>query len=492
MTDTVSKTPRRAFTKHRHENQLQSYDEILDADSRDVPAYLRDQGESDVGPIQIPTRWYLDRQIHELEVERIWKRTWQMVCREDEVPEVGDTFVYEVAGLSFLVVRATPTSIKGYWNACLHRGATLRECPGRVDRIQCRFHGFTWGLDGRCQLVPFAEDFPRIDQENFSLPEVQVATWQGFVFLNPDPEAESLESYMGEAARQLERSGAYQNRQKVIHFSKVFPTNWKAAQEAFLDTFHVITTHPQFAIVYSDECTQFGTFGNWSRGILPFGQSSPYVPQTPTEQEIFERGNGVWDDDERIEDVILPEGKTARQAQTDRIRDGMRPVAGPLLDQWCDSEVVDIIWYTLFPNFTPFAGAISGGIVYRFLPYGNDPGQCVMDTMILMPVPPGAEPGSPADVYVVPDGEDFTSVPGLDGFAPFDFGAFLSQDIAVVGGMTRGLRNNQHRFVNLARKHDLKIRHFYAVYEKLLGLSAHDEVARLEAGAREHADTPAG
>src|SRR3546814_7639607 len=84
----------------------------------------------------------------EREVERIWKTRWQMACRVDELRNVGDTWVYEVASLSFVIVRSDPQTIKAFYNSCLHRGRPLRDCPGQVSHLKCPFHGFTWGLDG--------------------------------------------------------------------------------------------------------------------------------------------------------------------------------------------------------------------------------------------------------------------------------------------------------------------------------------------------------
>src|SRR3546814_10831328 len=71
------------------------YDDLLDRDSRQVPASLRRRGVTDIGPIELPTRWYTDAVIHEREVERIWQPPWQMACRVDELRNLGDTWVYE-------------------------------------------------------------------------------------------------------------------------------------------------------------------------------------------------------------------------------------------------------------------------------------------------------------------------------------------------------------------------------------------------------------
>ena len=76
--------------------------------------------------MRVPVDRYFKQAYHDLEVERIWKKSWQWVCREEEIPEVGDHMIYEVANLSFIVVRTGAKEFKAYWNSCLHRGRKLR------------------------------------------------------------------------------------------------------------------------------------------------------------------------------------------------------------------------------------------------------------------------------------------------------------------------------------------------------------------------------
>ena len=131
-----------------------SYDDLLDRDSRQVPATLRKRGVTDVGPIEIPTSWYTDAAIHEREIERIWKTRWQMVCRVDELRDVGDTWVYEVASLSFVIVRSDPQTIKAFITAaCIAVGlfATARvRCPN----LNARFMALRGAWMGGCAGFP--------------------------------------------------------------------------------------------------------------------------------------------------------------------------------------------------------------------------------------------------------------------------------------------------------------------------------------------------
>lgn len=470
---TTARDPR-GFSMHLHETQAQSYDDLLEQDTRPVPDYVRSFGVEELGPVEIPARWYVDRELYQAEIENIWRRKWQMACRVDHVATVGDTYVYDVAGLSFVIVRASESEIKAYWNSCLHRGVPLRQCAGRVDRLQCPFHGFTWNLHGENVLIPHPEQFPHIDREKFSLPQVQVAIWQGFVFINPDPDAEPLETYMGPELEAEFSLVPFTGRELVMDVAKVFPANWKAVQEAFLESFHVLTTHPQFALsMAGDRCTTFGASGNVSRGILTTGQTSEYVSYTPDEQRIYSSLQEFWDD-EPIGDFALPEGMTARAALIERSRNAMRPVLGAIADEVADTEVGDLFYYTLFPNFNPF-GIFGQPMVYRFLPYGDDPDKSVMQVWFLMPLPPGVEPKAPAKTVWLTEEQEFGAYEPLG-----SFGAFISQDSGNLGGVMKGLRNSQTGIVNFARNYEMKIRHFYAVYERAMSLSSADEVGTLK------------
>ena len=95
------------------------YQRLLDADSRKVPDVLRRRGERLVAPTEVPVSKYLSREFAALENEKLWPHVWQMACRAEEIPAVGDTLVYDIADKSFVITRATPTLIRAYPNACL-------------------------------------------------------------------------------------------------------------------------------------------------------------------------------------------------------------------------------------------------------------------------------------------------------------------------------------------------------------------------------------
>ncbi|MEK9824353.1 MAG: Rieske (2Fe-2S) protein, partial [Gammaproteobacteria bacterium] len=162
-----------------------TYQDLLDQDTHAVPDVLRLESPRDVGLNEFSKERYTTRDYHEKEVENLWMKVWQFACREEEIPEPGDHLRYDIAGRSFLIVRQLDGSIKTYPNACLHRGRMLKEFDGHASELRCAFHGFAWQLDGCLKDVPARWDFPQVQDEEFSLPEIPTDTWAGFVFINP-------------------------------------------------------------------------------------------------------------------------------------------------------------------------------------------------------------------------------------------------------------------------------------------------------------------
>ena len=133
MTETLTGTNRSAGV---------AYAQLLAEDSHPVPEYLlRDSPIAEGEPTLVPVARYTSREWHDVEVEKLWKRVWQMACHEDDIPDVGDYLVYDIAGMSFLVVRVGAAEFKCYYNACLHRGRLLRQEDGKRARdLRCAFH----------------------------------------------------------------------------------------------------------------------------------------------------------------------------------------------------------------------------------------------------------------------------------------------------------------------------------------------------------------
>jgi len=192
----------------------QDFADILDADSHPVSDVLRTPSPLPPGNTRVPTAVYTSQEYHDLEVEKLWSRVWQWACLEEEIPNVGDHHVYDVAHLSFLIVR-TEDGLKCYRNACLHRGRRIRENSGHEAKsLRCNFHGWHWNLDGTLREIPAQWDFPSVDPDEYCLDEALVDTWHGFVFINPDLNAGSLADHLEGLAEHHEKL-PFEKRAKV-------------------------------------------------------------------------------------------------------------------------------------------------------------------------------------------------------------------------------------------------------------------------------------
>ncbi|HEY8527272.1 MAG TPA: aromatic ring-hydroxylating dioxygenase subunit alpha [Acidimicrobiales bacterium] len=435
------------------------YQSLLDQDTREVPVSLRATSPGHLEQTEIAPERYYDPGFHALEVERMWRRVWQMACREEQIPEVGDSLVYEIADASLIVVRSAPGEIKAFHNSCLHRGTQLRTRSGRVTNFRCPFHGFTYDLDGTLCEVPCAWDFPDFAVGSTKLPEARVATWGGFVFVNLDPEAPPLEDYL-EVLPEHFAAWPLEDRYLKAHIVRTMPCNWKVALEAFIEAYHTKTVHPQLLPTAADSMTEYDVYGRHvSRMVTAVGVQSDHLDRKLDEAEIFAAMV-----ERRDAEVALDPGTTARRALADRVRASLARKTGRDCSHLSDAETLDGIEYFLFPNFMPWAGAGTlTPFAYRFRPDGNDPESCIIDIMILEPVPEGGERPPAASTRVLGPDESWGDVPELG-----VFGRVFNQDGATFSRIQRGLRASARPSLTLGRYQESRIRHLHTTLDEYI------------------------
>jgi len=434
-------TPRNPQTMTRSPGA--TYQELLDEDTLEVPAVLRLESPMDFGNEDISTERYTSREWFDKEVEFLWKRVWQFTCREEEIPEPGDYYKYDIAGMSFLVVRTESGDIKAYPNACLHRGRMLKEYDGRASEFRCPFHGFCWSLEGKLKDIPARWDFPHVVDEEWSLPELPVATWAGFVFINPDRECDPFDEFIEDIADQFE-VWPLQNLYIASHTAKTVQANWKIAQEAFCEAYHVNATHPQILMTLGDTNTQVDIWRNCARAITPGGTPSPLLDYEPTKEQMVAYSMDLREGEPVPE---VPEGMSVRAFRAAGMREALRPIAGDRVDKTTDAELVDSIDYTLFPNFHPW-GAFNQ-IVYRFRPNGNDHRSAIMEAIMLSPFEGERPPPAPIR-WLEPDESWSTAV----GF----LGKVFDQDFFNMPKVQIGLESTYKPGVTLASYQESKVR----------------------------------
>lgn len=438
-----------------------TYQQLLDADTHPVPDVLRLESPRYLGSQDIPNERYTSRAWHRLEVERLWSRVWQFACREEHIPEAGDYIVYEIADKSYVVVRQADGSIRAFPNACLHRGRQLKDYDGHCSEIRCAFHGFAWDLAGNLADVPAAWDFPHVDQrpDDFNLPQCAVGTWAGFVFINPDRNAAPLEEHLGELMEQFE-VWDLGNRYVEAHVSRVIEANWKIAQEAFCEAYHVNATHPQVLPYLGDVNSQIDVWDHCSRVITPGGTPSPLLGDGVTEQDILRAMLDVREDQDAP--ITLADGQRARAVLAAMSRERWRPVVGDAVDQMSDAEMMDSIDYTLFPNMHPW-GAFNR-IVYRFRPNGDDHRSSIMEVFFLSPFTGHRPP--PARERRLGVDDPWTDAPELGMLAKV-----FEQDVFNMSKVQTGLETTQKPAVTFSNYQESKIRWLHRLLEEWIGES---------------------
>jgi phenylpropionate dioxygenase-like ring-hydroxylating dioxygenase large terminal subunit len=435
--------------------------EMLALERRAVPPVLLDRGEAEVGLAPINRERYYDPEFAALENARLWPHTWQMACRIEDIPEVGDYILYEIADISLIVVRSAPDTVKAFFNACLHRGRALRDCDGWANEFRCPFHGFTWALDGHCTKVVNEWDFSHVDKAFFALPEAQVATWGGFVFVCPDGCDQTLEEFLGPVVDAYETRGwSLSERIKTVHVQKINRCNWKVALEAFIESFHVTETHASAASYLGDANTQYDVWEGvaHTRMISPRGLASPNVPPL-SDEEVFRAGmRPVLGD--KADQLTLPENaESAREAIGAARRAALVAQGVTVAAEATDCELIDTIQYHIFPNLVCWAGWGSY-LVYRFRPLGTDPDMSIMDIMFVDPL------GDPARVpepqVVGPDASLFEA-PQLGGYC-----AVFDEDSRNLAALQRGLKTMRTQGPVTGNYQEARIRHFHQQLDRYL------------------------
>ncbi len=439
-----------------------SFQDLLDLEEVPVPDYLRANTNPDMGDDDLPVERYIAREFHDLEKTKMWPKVWQMVCREEDIPEVGDHHVYDIIDQSVIIVRSAENEIRGLINSCLHRGRLLRDEGGSVSEFRCPFHGATWGLDGAFKDIPCAWDFRHLtEKQDMNLPEVKVATWGGFVFINFDKDAQPFEEYLGVLPEHFARF-PLQDYYKGIHVQRVVQCNWKVGAEAFMESFHTVETHRQILTFTGDANSQYDTFGdNISRSVTPMGVPSPHLSGI-TEEEVMRdilklSGRMAKDSDEGVE---MPDDLTARKYVADMNREIFEQNAGEDFADATMAELEDAILYSLFPNFQIWIG-YHGNIVYRFIPNGDDPDSCIFDIMLLFRYPKGSERPPAVPVHVIPADQPFAAAEELGALGPV-----FDQDDSNMGSVQKGMKASTKGTVSLASYQESRIRHLHQTLDK--------------------------
>ena len=193
----------------------------------------------------LPGWLYHDQETYALEQERIFRRSWQLVCHLSDIPSAGDWQSLVIGRESIIVVRAEDGAVRGMANVCRHRAARLLDgSEGCTKKLVCPYHAWTYELDGRLSGVPGKRDYPAFAMADYGLHGFPTEVWRGFIFVNIEgvgpsvaemmaPYEEEIAPYRFEDMRAL---GRVVMRPRAV--------NWKNIADNYSDGLHIPVAHP--------------------------------------------------------------------------------------------------------------------------------------------------------------------------------------------------------------------------------------------------------
>lgn len=240
---------------------------------------------------------YRSAEFYALEKRRLWHKTWFCAGFTQQVAQVGDTFVVRIDDQSILITRSAPNKISAFYNVCRHRGAELLAQDGCHAVLRCPYHAWTYDLEGNLRGTPYfktdeaAVECPPgtklFDKADYGLLPVRVAIWGCFIFINLDPDADALETQLGDLP---ERNRRYPLDE--LRLIKTMPytvhANWKLVAENYMEYYHLPWVHPALNRVshvnnhlpYQGEGAYYGmtTFPLDKDASVPIDEELPHMP----------------------------------------------------------------------------------------------------------------------------------------------------------------------------------------------------------------------
>jgi phenylpropionate dioxygenase-like ring-hydroxylating dioxygenase large terminal subunit len=198
----------------------------------------------------LPWSWYSDPELLRLEQERIFRHAWQYAGPVEHAAAPGEFFTCSVGDVPVVVVHGRDGRLRAFLNVCRHRGSLVVQGRGRRETLQCPYHAWTYGLDGRLLAAPRARQEPGFETEGIVLRELRVEAWGPLLFVHPDADAPPLEQALGPLPQHLAEGGIDLDRLRFRRRSDFeVACNWKIAVENYLECYHCAVAHPGFSAV---------------------------------------------------------------------------------------------------------------------------------------------------------------------------------------------------------------------------------------------------
>lgn len=281
---------------------------------------------------EIPGGRYTRQDFFDLELGRVFRRSWVLAGHVSELPKAGSYKVFaKLPSAPILLIRGREGEVRAFYNTCRHRGApVVKDAAGRCNVLRCQYHSWAYDFDGRLVQVPDEHEFPNLDKAERGLIPVRCEILHGLIFVNQDDGAPPLLEAVGELAEEWRDLGLAAARVDY-RWSRRVACNWKCGLDAFQEVYHINTLHPHTVgatLVHSAA----------AMSLLPNGHSRMCVQLKTV--DIDDAPGGGW-----------PDGEIYRRSS---------------------------VAHTLWPNVVVPWGVGSGRFII-FWPIG--PGECEIEVM---------------------------------------------------------------------------------------------------------------
>ena len=424
--------------------------------------------------VRVSSENYISTEFLKLENKNLWPHVWQVACREEELAKPGDYIVYDVADETILVVKRDDGGYDAFHNVCPHRGRQIMEDCGHATNFRCRYHNWTFALNGKNIHVQDKEDWQgALANTQLDLWPVRTGTWGGFVWINMDPNAESLEDFLNPIPEYLDPFELQSLRFRwslELHI----PANWKVALEAFMEGYHVAGTHTQLLATQGEDYTssfargKHAHFGYFDAKIVT-GQPSPRLKRAAPDdarpgvieffRELEETFGAIFTDRdyEAAKGImnVLPENADPMTAFGTAIELGRKAAEedGTYYPKALTYEALAKAgtgWH-IFPNCVTLP-YFDGAVWYRARPDGDDPNRCIFNIWSLKRYAPGKEPEVETKIYKDVTGQSF--------------GLIVDQDVENMARVQKGMRSSVFRYAHPNPVQEVEISNFHRVLEE--------------------------
>jgi phenylpropionate dioxygenase-like ring-hydroxylating dioxygenase large terminal subunit len=195
--------------------------------------------------LSLPGWIYHDPEFFAVEMDRVIRPAWQIVCHASEIAEAGEWRSLDILGESVIVIRGADGEVRAFANVCRHRGSRLVDGTGGcARRLTCPYHGWTYGADGRLIGLPRKSDYAGLDPLDWGLIPIELERWHGFLFVRLERGGPTVAEMMAPYEAEIAPYGLEEVRPLGRITLRPREVNWKNVADNYSDGLHIAVAHP--------------------------------------------------------------------------------------------------------------------------------------------------------------------------------------------------------------------------------------------------------